>query len=425
MAHLAVTRSSAIGLVSAAEEPGYQASLRQPRLFYYGGLLLVGQLTLRPALSLTLSDFAFFAALILTLPTSAGRRASAQGYVPPGILVGSYLFALGALLSTFGSPEPVQSLAVVTRFVFLTVVWLWLGTVVLRRQEHVRTAVACWVLSLAASGAAAMAQLLWGDVIPGSTVFYGRMTGFAQHINDLGGSSAVAIVAAIWLARTSRGSTLFRTAAVLAVLLIGAGLVLSGSVGGLLAATTGVAVFVILSPPSPRLVAIFILAAGAAFGLVRLQVLHDAPTPLERIERVREEGGTLSSRLETYQSAIGRIERNPVFGVGLRTGGAPTDTGYQVHDSLLGAWYEGGCLAALGLVVVVGTSASVALAARKHARTGEERLLATALLACFAAYLAFGMGAPTLYSRYGWVPVALVLAQRAQQRRTERGDMST
>jgi len=42
--------------------------------------------------------------------------------------------------------------------------------------------------------------------------------------------------------------------------------------------------------------------------------------------------------------------------------------------------------------------------------------LATALLACFAAYLAFGAGAPTLYSRYGWVPVVLVLALRAQQR---------
>jgi O-antigen ligase len=413
MIGLAVTRSSAVAALPAIEEPGYEASMRQPRLLYYVGLLFMGQLTLRPALSLTFSDFAFFAALLLTLPAVAGRRDSAHGYVPRAILVGSYLFALGALLSTFGSPEPIQALGVTTRFVFLTVVWFWLGTVLLRRPEHLRTAVACWALSLAASGAAAVAQLLWGDVIPGSAPLYGRMTGFAQHMNDLGGSCAIGIVAAIWLARTTRGSAFMRAAAVIVALLIGAGVVLSGSVGGLLAATAGVAVFLILSPPSPRVVVLFVLAAGAAFGLVQLQVLHDAPTPLERIERVRQEGGTISSRLETYQSAVARIEENPVVGVGLRAGGAPTDTGFQVHNSLLGAWYEGGLLAALGLVVVVGSSAGVALAARGQAKTNEQRLLATALLACFLAYLTFGLGAPTLYSRYGWVPIALVLAQRA------------
>lgn len=111
-------------------------------------------------------------------------------------------------------------------------------------------------------------------------------------------------------------------------------------------------------------------------------------------------------------------------GVGLTTKGAVTETGEGVHSSLLGTWYQGGGLAALGLVIVIGSCVAVALSARKHAGTGEERLLATALLACFAAYLAFGAGAPTLYSRYGWVPVVLVLALRAQQREIEPEDAS-
>jgi O-antigen ligase len=420
MVGFATTRSLATAAAPAVEELSYEASLRQPRLLYYVGLLFIGQLTFRPVLSLTFSDFAFFVALLLALPALAGRRGSAHGHVPRAILAGSYLFALGALLSTFGSPDPIQSLGVTSRFVFLTVVWFWLGTVLLRQPEHLRTAVACWVLSLAASGAAAMAQLLWGDVIPGSTPVYGRMTGFAQHMNDLGGSCAVAIVAGIWLTRTSRSSGFVRAAPALMALLIGAGLVLSGSVGGLLAAGTGVAAFLILSPPSPRVVALSVLAAAAVFGLVRLQVLYDAPTPLERIERVRQEGGTLSSRLETYHSAAARIEENPVVGVGLSASGAPTDTGFQVHNSVLGAWYEGGALAALGLLAVIASSAGVALGGMNHAGTREQRLLATALLACFLAYLAFGMGAPTLYSRYGWVPIALVLALRAQQLRAKR-----
>ena len=397
----------------------FEASLAQPRLLYYAGLLLIGQLTLRPALSVTLSDYMFLAALLLTLPALTNWRTSLQTYLPSAILWGSYLFALGALVSTFGSPDPIQSIGVVARFVFLTVVWFWLGTVLLRRPEHVWTAVGCWVLSVAASGAAAVVQLVWGDVVPGSATQYGRMTGFAEHMNDLGGLAAVAIVAAIWIAQRA-ATPVTRLAALVTTIFVGAGLILSGSVGGLIAAATGGAVFAALSRPSPRFVMFAIFAAGAALGLIQLQLLQDAPTPLERIEQVRSEAGSISTRLETYGAAVSLVVRNPIVGVGAQPGGAPTETGRPVHNALLGALYESGVVGALGLAAVIGSSLAVAMEARKHARTEQERALANALIACFLAYVTFGLGAPTLYVRYGWLPVAFVLALRAQQRRTQR-----
>ena len=398
----------------------FEANFALPRLLYYAGLLLIGQLTLRPWLSVTLSDYMFLAALLLTLAALTNRRESLQTYLPSGILWGSYLFALGALVSTFESPHPVESIGVVARFLFLTVVWFWLGTVLLRRPEHVRTAVSCWVLSVAASGAAAMVQLVWGDLIPGSTTEFGRMTGFAEHMNDLGGSTAVAVAAAIWLVRTGSSSSLIRTGAVLSGLLVGVGLVLSGSVGGLFAAATGVAAFVALSKLTRRFVMFGIIAAAAGFGLIQLQLLQDSPTPLERVQQVRAEAGSVSTRLETYGAAGLRVVRNPIVGVGPQPGGAPAATGRPVHNALLGTLYESGALGALGLAAVIGSSLWVGFEARRHARTEGERALISALIACFVAYASFGLAAPTLYARYGWVPVAIVLALRAQHRRTQR-----
>jgi O-antigen ligase len=126
-----------------------------------------------------------------------------------------------------------------------------------------------------------------------------------------------------------------------------------------------------------------------------------------------------------YRSVIPRIESNPLIGVGM---GAEADANQSnlgfPHNSLLGAWYQGGLLVLLGLLLVFASLIVTALDARRRAVDGRDRLLCAALLACLLAYLAFGMGAPTLYARYGWVPAALLLAVRAQQRRTNTASES-
>jgi len=409
------------GQSSCVREEG-ETRVRLARFLYYGGLLSVGHLAIRPAFSLTLSDYFFFAALAVEFPLLFSQRLEG-GDLPLGVLCGSYLFCLGALLSTFASPQPVWSLAVIVRFEFLTLVWFWLGTVVLRRPDQVRTAVACWVVSLAISGAVAVAQLFWVDRTAG---FLSRMTGFTHHPNDLGASAAVAFIAAVWLATSSPRSMRFPFAGVVAVAMVGTGIVLSGSVGGLIAATVAAAAYLALSRPSPRLFLLAAVIAAAALAVIQLQVREGAPTPLQRIQQVRQEGGSVSTRLDTYRLVIPRIEHNPVIGVGMGAGleldtiqsDGQTHAHAYIHNQLLGVWYEGGLLAILGLLLVYASLTVAAVDARRHAVDGQDRLLCAALLACLLAYLAYAMGAPSLYSRYGWVPAALLLAVRAQQRRT-------
>ena len=384
-----------------------ETRVRLARFLYYGGLLSVGQLTIRPAFSVNLSDYLFFAALVVAFPSLFSQRLG-DGYLPRGVLCGSYLFCLGALLSTFASPQPVLTLLWTVRFAYVTVAWFWLGTVVLRRSDQVRTAVVCWVVSLAISGAGAVAQLFWGDVIPGTGGFSGRMTGFTQHPNFLGASAAVAFIAAIWLATSSPRSMPFPFAGVVAVALVATGIVLSGSVGGLIAATVAAATYLTLSRPSLRVILLAAVIAATALAVIQLQIREGAPTPLQRVEQVRQGGGSMSSRLDAYRVAIPRIESNPLIGDGIGS----------VHNSLLGVWYRGGLLALLGLLLVFASLIVTALDARRRAVDGRDRLLCAALLACLLAYLAYDMGAPAIFERYGWVPAALVLAVRAQQRRT-------
>jgi O-antigen ligase len=203
------------------------------------------------------------------------------------------------------------------------------------------------------------------------------------------------------------------------VALVGTGIVLSGSVGALIAASVAAATYLALSRPSLRVILLAAVIAATALAVIHLQIREGAPTPLERVQQVRQAGGSMSSRLDSYRLAIPRIEHNPLIGVGM---GAEADANQSnlgfLHNSLLGAWYQGGLLALLGLLLVFASLIVTAFDARRRAADGRDRLLCAALLACLLAYLAYDMGAPTLFERYGWVPAALVLAVRAQQRRT-------
>ncbi len=392
------------------------ADVRIARYAYYAGFLFIGQLTIRPALSLTLSDYLFLVSLTLVLMAIL-RDHAVPGHISRPIFIGSYLLALGAVFSAFGSATPLPSLLVALKFMFVSLVWFWLGTIVLQRSEHVRTAAICWMLSATLNGIGALAQMFSATIIPGTTSSWGRMTGFTQHMNDLGGSSAVAFGVAVSLVAVAPGPARLRRLGALALVI--AGLILSGSVGALLAAAAAAIVLVTCARPSPSVFLIALIGTAAILGYGRLQQSEGAPTPLQRVQRVSEDGGTLWTRVDAYRAAASRIADNPLLGVGFAPEGALTNTGSQVHNALLGAWYQGGVLAAAGLATVIGASLATAIHVRKRARTPAERMLVTGLLAGLVAYLVFGLSAPTLFSRYGWAPVALLFAI-AQGQRTER-----
>ena len=105
--------------------------------------------SLRRGAGVTGSDLLFLFALALAAVALISRRLRAPVYTGAVLILGVALFAAGGLISSFGAPSPWESVTVVARVVYLTVVWFWLGALLLRTRRHMRLAIAFWVASAA------------------------------------------------------------------------------------------------------------------------------------------------------------------------------------------------------------------------------------------------------------------------------------
>jgi O-antigen ligase len=119
------------------------------------------------------------------------------------------------------------------------------------------------------------------------------------------------------------------------------------------------------------------------------------------------------------------IKRDPFIGVGLDLVSVTKPFGvvsyeYDVHNLIIGTWYKAGLLGLIGMLVTLYAVFNVGWRAIREATSDAERTLVAALLSSVAAFVVFAMSAPVLFSRYGWIPSALLLAFRAVQVR-ERG----
>jgi O-antigen/teichoic acid export membrane protein/O-antigen ligase len=407
---------------SADERDGLEIA----RGLYGVGLVLLGFIILRGPGGLSFSDLFFMAAIGMTIVTLIALRRPAPVVLGPVLVLGVALFAVGGLASSFGADDPAESVTVVARIVYLTVVWFWLGSVLLNTRRRLRGAIWCWVLSAALGGAAAVVQTIWGDVIPGATVHFGRVSGIAYEVNDLGGLCGVAAVPAAMLITTAR-SGLARLAAIGAVLLIVAGLLLSGSNSAVLAVAVATVAWMALT--RPRLQVIVPLAAAVVLFSVFAAGLNEYwQSPIERLTTSSERSGradsTLFTRFDSYQAAMETIEASPLVGVGLAAKPPVTSTGSGVHNMFLATWYQAGLVAALGLILIVGAALAMGWRALTAARDPADRTLAAALFAALLAFLVFGQAQQVLFQRYGWVSVALIVALRAGQLRSASASAS-
>lgn len=389
------------------------------RALYYVGVLLVGFLVLRAGAGLNASDLFFFGALGLTILTLIARRQAAPVFVGPMLFLGVALFAAGGLLSSLGTEAWVESLTVVARVIYITLVWFWLGAVLLTNPSHLRVAIGCWVASAALGGAGAIVQTLFGDVIPGGEVHYGRVSGFVYQVNDLGGLCAVAAIPAAML--VARAETLAgRLASTAGLLLIVAGLLLSSSVTAMVAVAGAGAVWIVVTDRRARVlvpvVAGVLLLSTFAAGNNRYW-----ESPLERLETSTAQSGTdeatFAMRVDSYEAAWETIDSSPLLGVGLTRVGADTSTGLAVHNLFLAVWYQAGLIALVGMLFIVAYALVTGWRALVEARGSEERAVARALFAAMLAFLVFAQAQPTLFQRYGWMSVALLVALRGQQLR--------
>ena len=397
--------------------------LRLARAVYYLGAASIGFLTVRPAFGFTASDWVFLLSLALLALAMTVHDVPRDYLVPSAITLGVVLFAVGGLVSSRNALDAEASLLVVIRMLYLTLVWFWLGTIVLQTLDHVRNAVVAWVCSVALSSSGAIAQFFYGDVIPGGDIAWGRMTGFTETFNNLGGLAATALVPAIMLAVDSRRLSL-RLVGMGSTALIGAGLLLSGSVGGMLGASAATVFFLAVRGLSLRVVVGFGAVVGSAFVLMTATGVTSAPSPVERITRVtsseeaaRGTGGTFYTRLDGYGKAWARIHEQPLIGVGLDDASSQEILGETTaHNILINPWFSAGVFGLVGMLILLYGAFACGLTTLRLASAGDRALVA-ALLAAVVAFAVFAMGEPILFVRYGWFPTALLIAIRAQQSR--------
>lgn len=395
---------------------------RLARWLTYLGFAGLALLTLRPTTALTLSDWMFLAALVVA---ALGYMANSRGMpLMPyrTMLAGVLLVFMGAALSLVDATDAIGSIGVASRFVYLTIAWFALAGLSLRTTRHVSTATTLWVGSVALSGAAAVAQLLWGNVIPGTMIDGGRMTGFAQQVNDLGGMCAVALIPAASLLLEPGLGLVRQLLYAFLLALVFAGLLLSGSVGGFMAAAVGLVMWIWIGGAGRR-------SLGALFGLICLSAVAAGSAaelglvlPGARIASVLSSPldpyATFYSRLEGYFSAWQAIQASPIFGVGFDSVSATEAvTGNLVHNTLIMVWFEGGLIAFLGVILVLLAAARAVWQAWWMSESPASRSLSAALFASAGSAFAFSMTAPVLFQRYAWVPVFLAIALVSHQLR--------
>ena len=69
------------------------------RLLFYLGCLFIAQLSIRPALSITLSDFFFLASFLIALASCVANGIKPIYKIKPSIQFGAFLFIFGLLLT--------------------------------------------------------------------------------------------------------------------------------------------------------------------------------------------------------------------------------------------------------------------------------------------------------------------------------------
>ncbi|HEV8516281.1 MAG TPA: O-antigen ligase family protein [Candidatus Limnocylindrales bacterium] len=410
-----------------------QVGWRVARRLYFLGLLTLGLVSIRPVLGFTVSDWLFLAALIVTLPLALLRRARFEPGLPRLLVAGAALMIAGGLVSSvLAAQNTGGSLAVVARLAYLLFAWFWLGRVLLTEPDDLRTAILLWTASAAIDGLGAIAQLFFGDIIPGASIGMGRMSGFTQHVNDLGAVAALALVPALAVTAERRWGAVPWGA--VAAILVTVGLLLSGSVGAFVAAAAALLVWSLRGERrafSALLLGLGVLLTAAliiAAPLVRpTRNPLGQPAPLERVVRVAEpEGepgsGSLWIRVEGYRQAAVRIAAQPIVGVGHDPASARTANGISVHNFELGAWYEAGLLALAGALLILVALARIALTFLRWPRSSRLRDLGVGLAAATAAFAVYVQGAPIDTQRYAWIGPALLLVVEAHAARWRAGD---
>lgn len=412
---------------AASPMPG----VRVARVLYYGGTASMALLVFRPVAGLNLSDLLFVASLLMAVLASVVDKSQvhAVGVYLPQLFVGMLLFSAGVVLSSLTSRDPVSSASEGIKFVYLTGTWFWLGQTVLRNRGQLRLTVLLWAGSVAMSGGIAFLEEAFGFAVGGAAAGFGRVSGLAQHVNDLGGAATCVFPAVLVLAIGATNSRRSQVVYFTLLLLVSAALMLSGSVAGLV--VVGVVSLAVVLIRGVRFRHVMYAAVALSCGLWLLSVQHSVGgrSPFDRFMATIDSSdpvhATAYTRWDLDKKAGDAIVGSPLIGVGLDASSSTLDGVDQAHNIFLKSWYEGGILEVSGMLIIV-VSITVVGARLVAVRTGSlDWDLRLAVFMAWLGFVAFSQSAPILYQRYGWMSGALLLVMYALGKREEAGGVRT
>jgi O-antigen ligase len=276
-------------------------------------------------------------------------------------------------------------------------------------------------LSAAITSAAAIAQLMWGDIIPWISSATGRMTGLTEHVNDLGGVTCVALVPSLMLAMHDSTGIFRKSLLWIFSGLITTGLVLSVSISGMVAALAAFFVWGIISKTPFKKIGLLILISVVGIITISFSIRHGGSSLLDRLYDVVNQGlsfETSASRIEAYSRAWESILKNPIVGVGPGPFTGLTEVGQSVHNFVLLNWYESGVFGLLGVLIILIGFCYIGINVIKSSASNDERSMSIALFASYIAFLVIGMAQPIYFKRFGWISAALIVASYAGRRRS-------
>ena len=377
------------------------------RLLFYMGCLTLPMLDLRKGL--TLSDILFgLSAVAQVLSPRPHIR-----LVPGAWKVAAWLILMGAATAAWRANSPLGDYATALRLVYVLIVWPWTTFGSLDTRERLITAIRLLVIGAGISGLVGLLEL-HGLHVPGSPLQLGRAAGLTQQVNDQGAvlGSACPIAFGLWLRRQVHTSDWTMLAALGGILV---GLVSAGSVSGMLAAMVGVAVL-LGRGRSLRTVLKSVLIILIAYYVGVHLLGHHGLSPLGRLKVTTSSSSpygrdTTASRLATWHLAWNQIYRSPIIGRGLDVSsgvfhlppvpGLPINA-LQTHNFLLLAWYQGGLLTVIGLLVAV-------IYGLRGGWRRTDNLMAEVIFASLTAALVFALTGPVLFDRFFWFPLMLLL----------------
>lgn len=386
----------------------------------YIGLFASSLLTIRLG-GLTFGDLCLLLSAAITAATAAARPRIRQDLTVTALLLG--LLVAGATLATLRSDDPLGNLIVALRLIFLILVLPWQMTHLLTQRRHLVAAVTSWGLGAAVCSAGTILQFLFGaSAVPSGTITNaGRYSGITGHVNDLGAISAIGLALAISAAIRSEPAVRYLWTLIAAACSIG--LILSGSVSGLIGVLIAFGVLLLRRTVSlPRLGVFLLLALTVFYSAATLQAsTTNALTPSERVEQVLGirtyvEAGqgveldTADSRLGTYALGIEGLTSNPFLGKGLDYESGLTSERLQVHNIILASAYQGGILVCLAILIALLRGATRAFKVRAKDVVPEQIVIA------LTAAIFFAMTGPSLYNRHLWIPIALTCVVSSMSR---------